>query len=91
MRLALPIENQENRLLPLACNISMLIALSEAAFAETLIELYREICCLGLTSPIESESETRQNYLDIYRAVETESQNAVAWPDCISEWNIRDP
>lgn len=74
-----------------ACDMSMSIVHPENAFAEVSIGLSVEARRHGFTTIMGHNPSLRQHYVGFCGIVETKAKSATAWPDCVCEWNIRDP
>jgi hypothetical protein len=85
------IDSQIVRLRPLTCDMPVALMYPEAAFAQASIAISGEVCWHGFTLIVCCNSDSPRSYPDICTVVEAKAKSATAWPDCINEWNIRDP
>jgi hypothetical protein len=88
---AIPFDSQIVSLQPLNCDMTTALMCPETAFAQAFIALSEEICWHDFIVIVDSNSDLPRSHPGTFRFVETRAKSATAWPDCMNEWNIRDP
>ena len=83
-------DSQTSGLQLLSYSISMMLVHPETPFAGTFLVLSREVYPHILSLIIDCNFDFLQDLPHICRT-EEKIKSPTSWPDCISEWNIRDP
>jgi hypothetical protein len=90
MRSAVLVDSRASRLQPMTCDMHVALVHPETTFVEAFVALAGEICRRDFTI-IDCMFAPTRSYPDICRILEAKAKSATAWPNCISECNIRDP